>query len=144
MLNVAAAGDGIVPFECLKHVPKRQFVGQQLRGIYHHLELLRLSSPNVDFDHARHRSQAHPDLPFEECPECHGAVAVSLHGELIDFTQSGRQRSHYRTAILDRDTFHRTGKSFGNQLSRAVDVRPIFENCGDHRESIARHRAELA
>src|SRR5437868_12072171 len=130
-LDVAAASDGIVPFECLKHLPKRQFVGQELRRIDYDLELLRFSSPNIDFDDAWHRPQTHPDLPFEKRSECHGTVAVSFYGELIDFPQSGCQRSHNRTAILNWDTFNRTGQPFGHQLSRAVDVRPIVENCGD-------------
>src|ERR1041385_607839 len=105
MLNVPAAGNGIVPFECLKYLPNRQFVGQKFCGIDHHVKLLRLSPPNIDFDDPRHRPKPHPDLPFEKCSERHGTVAVSFYGELIDFAQSGRQWSHHRTTILDGDPF---------------------------------------
>ena len=100
------------------------------------MELFRFASPDVHFDDTGNRAEFHPDVPFQDRSERHRTISGSGHRELIDFAEAGGQGTHDRTAILRRDALDRLGQSFGDQLSRSVDVRAVVEDGGHGREAV--------
>jgi len=101
LLDVCAAGVGVVAFDCLEHVAQRNVEGGQSCGVELDFVRLQLPAERIDLDHARDRPELVGDVPVEGRPQLHRRVAVlrvgsvdrahrlAFHGELVDLTQPG-------------------------------------------------------
>ena len=148
MLDVGAAGVGVVALQRVDHIAETKAHGLQADRVHGHLELLELTTEAVDLGHAGHTEQLATDHPVLQLAQLHrieGLVmrAVGPHHILEHLTQAGAHGCEEGWIDTRR---HRTGhllQALVHQLAREVGVHVIIEHGGNLAEAEARDAAQF-
>ena len=139
LLNVAATRIGIVALQGFKHLAYRNPAGVQLVGIDSHLILLDVTTPAAYLSNTGSSGKL-----FAHNPVLHGSelgervlMLVSLlgtNGIVVDFAQSGGDRSHLGFGIL-RQFFLQLFHHLTHLRTCPIDIGGIVEAKRDDREA---------
>jgi hypothetical protein len=117
LLDVRAAGIGVVLLQRRDHVVEREVEAGQVIGTDLDLVGLELAAEGVDLDHAGHAAQPRRDLPLEDRAQLHrkgvwwSAAALRTgwpelaNLELEDLAEAGRDRAHLGLAVAGWNRF---------------------------------------
>ena len=114
----------------------------QCHGIGHNVELTDIAPERVNAGNTRYGAENGPQHPVLERAQLHQVPVRALQGVLEDLTETGRDGPKVAAGPLGQLTLH--GKNtLEDQLAGKVNVGPVLENHGDHRETELGERANL-
>jgi len=116
-------------------------MAQQARRIDDDLVAFLVAAPGIDLGHARHGSQARPDLPVVERAQSRRSETVAAHDVLEHLAESRRDRSECRGTDSRGELDHL--QPFADDLAGPVEVRAVLERADDLREAEAGQRPDV-
>src|SRR5690606_1952641 len=94
VLDVRAAGVGVVALQGIDHIADAEAHGMQANGVHRHFELLQFAAEAIDLGHAGHAQQLPADHPVLQFAQLLGVVlvvvgAVGAYHVLEHFAEAG-------------------------------------------------------
>ena len=139
LFDITAARIGIVTLQGIKHLAYGNTACIQLVGINGYFILLDVTTPATDLSNTRSTGKLFADYPILYCSELGERVFVLVsllgtNGIMVDFAQSGGDRSHLGFGIL-RQFFLHLLHHLANLRTRPIDIGGVIEDKRDNRKS---------
>ena len=145
--DIASTGIGIVLFQRIKHFANGNIVGIQLVSIHCHLILLHITAPTAHFCNTGSSRKLLSYYPVLQSSQLGKRVfmLISILGSyriMVDFTQSGSNRSHFSISILWQ-LFLYLSQYLAHLRTSPIDICLIIKHQGDDRETTTRNTSTL-
>src|SRR3546814_256385 len=147
-LDIARAAVGIVAFQGVDHIGKRQAKRRKLHRIGGHMILPFIATDRIDLGHPGYRAQLRPHHPVRKgtqvgwrpfAPVRLARSRLGLDGEHEDLAEPCRDRPHLGLDAFGKLAFHLLN-AFVDELAREIDVGSVLKHDGHLAEAIARNR----